>query len=157
LDDERYFKKYQWIEADVRKAIRDARPESYNIRCDSIQLGDVIPTESGDWSRREEWLLQPDHIFESVTALQAARGSTGTRIGMVKPHEVFDVSAEPYPDDEKRQFWSKYHAIMAQQELPFEPEDVMQVKPISPPDFRFKIHFRSGDKEHEFSVFDWEV
>ena len=32
LDDERYFKKYQWIEADVRKAMRDARTESYNIR-----------------------------------------------------------------------------------------------------------------------------
>lgn len=90
LDDETYFKKYQWIVADVRKALRDARPESYNIRPDSIELGDTIPTESGDWSRRAEWIIQPDHIFESVTALQEAREKTGTTIGMVKPHEVLD-------------------------------------------------------------------
>src|SRR5437764_13546241 len=57
LNDERYFKKYQWIEADVRKARLDARPESYNIRADSIQLGETIPPESGDWSRGAEWLM----------------------------------------------------------------------------------------------------
>ena len=157
LDDERYFKKYQWIEADVRKAMRDVRPESYNIRPDSIQIGETIPTESGDWSRRAEWIIQPDHIFQSVKALQEAREKVGTTIGMVNPHEVLDFTSEPYPEDEKRQFWSKYQAIMAQQELQFEPEDETIVKPISPPDFRFKIRFRSDDKEHEFSVFDWEV
>ncbi len=157
LDDERYFKKYQWIEADVRKAMRDARTESYNIRPDSIKVGETIPTANGDWSQRAEWIIQPDHIFSSVKALQEARENNGTTIGMVKPHEVIDFYAEPYPDDEKRQFWSKYKAILAQQELQFEPEEETPVKPISPPDFRFKIKFRSDDKEHEFSVFDWEV
>lgn len=157
LDDERYFKKYQWIEADIRKAIRDSRPESYNIRCDSIQIGETILSENGDWSRRAEWIIQPGHIFSSVTALQEARDKVGTSIGMVKPDEVLDFSAEPYPDDEKRQFWSKYAAILAQQELVFEPADETSIKPISPPDFRFKIRFRSEDKEHEFGVFDWEA
>jgi len=43
LDEEQVFKKYQWIEADVRKASRDARPESYNIRCDNITVGKSSP------------------------------------------------------------------------------------------------------------------
>lgn len=157
LDDERYFKKYQWIEADVRKARRDARPESYNIRPDSIDIGETIPTESGDWSRRAEWIIQPGHIFESVKALQEARERDGTTIGMVKPHEVLEFSADPYPEDERRQFWTKYKAIMSQQEIQFEGEEESNVKPLSPPEFRFKIKFRSDDKVHEFSVFDWEV
>src|SRR5438552_13822171 len=78
LDDERYFKKYQWIEADVRKAMKDPRPESYNVRPDTIALRETIPTERGDWSRRAEWIMTPEHVFDSVTALQASREKIGT-------------------------------------------------------------------------------
>ena len=155
LDDERYFKKYQWIEAEVRKARQDARPESYNIRCDGITVGETIPTDKGDWGRRAEWVVRPGHVFPSVTALQEAREQNGTSIGMVKPAEVLRVFTEAYPEDERRDFWAKYKAIQQVQEIPFEEENPVQ--PISPPDYRFKVRFRSGDREHEFTVFDWEV
>jgi hypothetical protein len=120
-------------------------------------VGETISTEKGDWSQRAAWIIQPGHIFPSVTALQEARERSGTSIGMVKPTEVIRFQAEPYPEDEKRDFWAKYRGILAQQEIQFEPKDEVPVRPISPPDFRFKIRFRSGEKEHEFSVFDWEV
>ncbi len=162
LDAERVFKKYQWIEATVRKAIKDPRPESYNIRCDSIELGETIPTVKGDWSRRAEWITEPSgHIFRSVEALQEARKTDGTSIGMVKPLHVKDFLVEPYPEAEKRRFWSKYRAIQQEQELPFESETEKTVKPLSPPDFRFKIKFRCDDpacpQDHVFGVYDWEV
>jgi hypothetical protein len=57
LDDDKVFKKYQWIEADVRPAIHDSRPESHNIRCDSIEIGETIPTMKGNWSARAEWVM----------------------------------------------------------------------------------------------------
>lgn len=157
LDDDHYFKKYQWIDADVRKARLDARPESYNIRPDSIQIGETIPTENGDWSRRAEWIMRPDHIFRSVGALQEARKNAGTTIGMVKPDEVLTFSADPYPEEDKQQFWSKYKSILSQQELQLDLGEESNVKPLSPPDFRFKIKFRSENREHDFGVFDWEV
>jgi hypothetical protein len=157
LDDEHVFKKYQWIEADVRKAIGDARPESYNIRPSTIQVGEKIETKRGDWSERARWVLQPGHTFASVTALQAAREAHGTSIGMVKPDEVLGYPVETYPEDEKKSWWARYHGILQQPDLPFTEEEDEPIRPISPPDFRFKIKFRSGEKEHEFSVFDWEV
>lgn len=161
LDDEQVFKKYQWIEADVRKAMRDARPESYNIRCDTIETGETVPTEKGDWSKRAAWVMNPAHIFTSVEALQEARKRDGTSIGIVKPHEVVDLAAEAYPEDEKSQFWTKYRAIQEVQELAFEPEADRHIKPLSPPDFRFKIKFRCDDpactKVHDIGVYDWEV
>ena len=162
LDDEQVFRKYQWIEADVRKAVMDHRPESYNIRCDNISVGDTIPTDKGTWSQRAPWITQPQgHIFRSVEALQAAREQNGTSIGMIKPLEVTDVRAEPYTQDEREQFWKKYEQVVAQQELVFDPETERNVRPLPAPTYRFKIKFRCGDplcrQDHLFSVFDWEV
>jgi hypothetical protein len=157
LNDEQVFKKYQWIDADVKRPRRDSRPESYNIHPETIQVGDFIPTDKGDWSERAAWLLQPDHFFESVEALQAEREWKGTSIGMVKPDEVLDFPVYSYPDGEKAGWWVKYRSILEQQEFQFAPSDVLPVKRLSPPDFRFKIKFRSGDNIHEFSVFDWEI
>jgi hypothetical protein len=107
LDDEKVFKKYQWIEAFVRKAIKDTRPESYNIRCDGITVGEFIPSEKGDWSRRAEWIIQPGHIFRSVESLQDAREREGTSIGMVKPLSVTDYRVEAYSEEERQGFWAK--------------------------------------------------
>lgn len=161
LDDEKVFKKYQWIEASVRKAIRDTRPESYNIRCDDITVGEFIPTEQGDWSRRAEWVLHPGHIFRSVEALQAAREQNGTSIGMVKPLSVTNYRVEAYSEQDRRDFWTKYRSILAQQEFQFSPEEEHPVRPLPPPEFRFQLMFRCDDsactKDHVFSLFDWEV
>jgi hypothetical protein len=76
---------------------------------------------------------------------------------MVKPDEILGFRADPYSEEDRRSFWAKYNAILEQQEFQFTPEEETPVKPIDPPDFRFKIKFRSGSLEHEFSVFDWEV
>jgi hypothetical protein len=156
------FKKYQWIEADVRKAIKDHRPESYNIRVGTISVGDTIPTLKGDWSCRAEWITQPPgHIYRSIEALQTARENNGISIGMVKPLRVTDYHAEPYSANERAEFWAKYHAILAQQEFQFAPEEEEPVRLLPPPEYRFQLSFRCDDpacpKDHKFSVFDWEV
>src|SRR5580704_6023249 len=54
LDDQKYFKKYQWITADVQPAgPRDKRPESYRIRFDRIEVGETIDTgRNSEWSER---------------------------------------------------------------------------------------------------------
>lgn len=156
LDDQHFFKKYQWIEADVRKATGDPRPESYNIRPDSIVIGDTIKTNKGDWSDRAAWVLQPGNTFATVSALLAARETDGTSIGMVKPDQVLGFPVERYPAQERNEWWAKYRTIAERPDLPFMEGD-RTVNPISPPDYRFKVKFRSGDKEHEFSILDWEV
>jgi hypothetical protein len=161
LEGDTIFKKYQWIEADVRKAIKDARPESYNIRPDTIAVGEPIPTVRGDWSRRAEWILRPDHTFRSVEALQATRERNGTSIGMVRPLLVRDYRAEAYSESERRDFWGKYRSILAQQDLPFENEGERAIKPLPPPEYRFQLVFRCDDpdciRDHVFTVFDWEI
>lgn len=162
LEDDKVFKKYQWIEADITKSQRDHRPESYKIRLDNIEVGEFIPTENGNWDRRADWIMGPPNIFQSVEAIQAARANNGTSIGLIKPLEYVDFRAEPFPEKEKKEFWKKYNLLQQQRELPFEPDtEEKSTTPLPPPDFRFKIHFRCDDTAckivHEFGVFDWEV
>ncbi len=46
-------------------------------------------------------------------------------------------------------------------ELPLDPETHREIKPLTPPDYRFKIEFRCDDERcqhnHNFSVLDWEL
>ncbi len=161
LNDNSVFQKYRFIEADVTKSLRDSRPESYKIRLDNITPGDVVGTDGGDWDRRADLIMQPQNIYQSVEALQAAQEKDHTSLGLVRPAECVDFSAEEFPEEEKRSFWKRYDAIQAQADLPFEPDTERLVSPLPPPDYRFRIHFRCDDpactKPHVFTVFDWEV
>lgn len=50
---------------------------------------------------------------------------------------------------------------MAQIELPLDLTTGKEIRPLSPPDFRYKIEFRCSDgrceRPHNFSVLDWDV
>jgi hypothetical protein len=162
LTDDKVFKKYQWITAKIRKAIRDPRPESYNINTDTIQPGEILETKKSDWSARALWITIPaGHVFPSVEALQTAQSENGTSIGMVKPAIVTDVIAVPFSRSEQDEFWSKSQEIAAQQQLFDMVEDKGIVRTLPAPQFRFQIQFHCDDsactKDHCLSVFDWEV
>lgn len=160
LDDERIFKKYQWIEATVARNLSDPRPESYRIAAEEIETGETIPTGRGNWDDRAEWVMQPENIFPSVEALQAQQQKDRTSLGLVKPAEVTGVKAVPVPQKERENFNSRYEETVRQMDLPLDPETGREVKPLRAPDYRFKIAFRCDDPEcdgHEFSVLDWEM
>ena len=159
LDDEQYFKKYQWIEADVCRAPADGRPESFRINANNIVLLDTIDTQRGTWHDRSSWVLHPENIFQSVEALQARQAKDHTSLGLVKPKTVIQVKAIPFTPAEKKGFWRKYDQVLAQPKFAFKEEN--PVKPLHPPDWRFVIRFTCDDPRcdgvHNFSVLDWEV
>lgn len=161
LSGDNRFKKYQWIEGDIQRADdKDPRPESYRIRPDTISLEGQIPTNRGDWSERESWIFHEQNLFDSVEALQEQRKVDHTSLGLVKPAEILDIRPEEVPQEDRDKYWERYEIATRQHELPFEPAREKQVKPLGPPDFRFKIEFRCADSEctgHAMSVLDWEV
>ncbi len=160
LEDERVFKKYQWIEAEVARNLRDPRPESFKIRYDGIETGETIPTKSGNWDARAEWVMQPGNVFQSVEVLQDQQSEDKTSLGLVRPAEVDDVRAVRVSEQEKQGFTKRYEQAVSQMELPLDPDTGREIRPLRPPDYRFKIHFRCNDqrcKSHKFSVLDWEI
>lgn len=162
MDDERWFRKYQWIQAYVTRAESDPRPESYKIRADSIEIGEFISTErGGNWDKRAAWIMQPQNVFPSVEALQEKQRLDNTSLGIIRPRTIVRVYAEPFGRAERESFWQRYQQVVAQMELPLDPETQRPVKPLSPPDYRFKVVFRCDDQhcrhDHDFSILDWEV
>lgn len=162
MDDEKYFRKYQWIEAYVTRSSSDPRPESYKIRADGIEVFDTIRTKSGgNWDDRAEWIMHTENIFQSVEALQEQQGIDHTSLGLVRPKSVTKVIAQKYGQTERAHFWEKYKNAVAQMELPLDPDTQREIKPLTPPDYRFKIQFRCDDnrcqQDHTFSVLDWEI
>ncbi len=161
MDDEQVFRKDQWIEADVMKAQNDPRPESYRIHPDRIKLLGEIKSKKGDWSARADWIINDFNVFQSVEALQERQMVDRTSLGLVKPLSILDVHAIPYGVKEKVKFWKNYEDAVRQMDLPLDPDTNREIKPITPPDYSFKIKFKCDDKqckgEHSFSVFDWEV
>ena len=51
LDDDKRFKKYQWIDVDVKSARGDPRPESHNLNIEKIAIGPSVPASSARRAR----------------------------------------------------------------------------------------------------------
>ncbi|MFH1735658.1 MAG: hypothetical protein ABIE92_13210, partial [bacterium] len=114
IDDEKIFRKYQWIEAEVKKAEGDNRPESFKILPESIKVDGILKTKRGDWSERAAWILNDKNIYQSVEALQEKQSKDFTSLGLVKPLEVLDVQSKPVSISEKHDFWTKYEEATQQ-------------------------------------------
>lgn len=161
MDDKKIFKKYQWVEADVAKSSSDPRPESFKIRADNIVTLDAIPTKRGNWDERAKWIINDNNIYRSVEAIKDKQKIDNTSLGLVKPYQVKGIKYSAFPHAEQDKFWQNYRNAISQMELTLDPENEHIVKPLTPPDFRFKITFRCDDRhcqiDHQFSVLDWEI
>lgn len=161
IDDEKVFRKYQWIEAFVAQSPEDPRPESYKIQYDDIKILDRIPTDRGNWDDRAQWILRPQNIYRSVEELQHRQRVDKTSLGLVKPKEVVSVKYREYDEAEKERFWKNYEEVVRQMDLPFDEIAGHEIKPLTPPDFRFSVHFYCDDPNcqsgHVFHPLDWEV
>jgi hypothetical protein len=161
MDDEKIFKKYQWIEAYVTKSGNDPRPESYKIRYDDIEISDIIAPGAHDWGARAEWVITESNVFRSVEALKERQQTDLTSLGLVKPREIIGISSSETPSEEVRDFWKRYTDSLQQMQLPLELDVEHKVKPLKPANFKFKIRFRCEDERcqsvHEFGILDWEI
>lgn len=161
LDDQKIFVKYQWIEASICNNPSDARPESFKIDFNDIKVGEKIPTKNGNWENRAAWILNPENLFRSVEEIQKRQAVDKTSLGLISPRSVSEIKFEPIPFSEQREWKKRYDAVLGQLDLPFIQEEKRDIKPIPPPDFRFKVSFRCDDvdcmQDHNFSVLDWEI
>lgn len=160
MDDDSKFKKYQWITAEVRKSSSDLRPESFKIRCDGLEIGEMIETKNGNWDARADWILTPSNCVPSVEALQEAQQRDGTSLGIIKPAEIRRIHRARLSEADREEYIERIKEAQAQPELSFDPDKGSPTLPLSAPDFRFKVEFRCDDSAcsgHDFSVLDWEV
>ncbi len=88
------YKKYDWIEIDLRKNESDYRPESYEpikLNTEIKPLGHL--DTSSNWLKRKEIILK--HVRRNISALieEAKDKKRYTSLAVFKPKEILDFSA----------------------------------------------------------------
>jgi len=159
IDDEKQFKKWQWISARIAKAPKDHRPESYKVYLDTVVCdGEPISTREGWQKRRVELSAIP--IYGDFAELDAARHSDGTTLGLVRPTRVLALDITPtnkpnWTEEEKSKL------VRQRQRGLFEQTDckvISQLRKV-PFDFHYRYVCNAGDRDCEYrhKIVDWEA
>ena len=147
------FSKYQWIEANVRKA-SDSRPESYTPDLDSLHIvSDVVPT-THEWAARRALLrdLTGPTMCDLRRELRGNRARSAS-LGMVKPRSIDGLVIRAEVDPE----WSEGDLARLRQ-YPLwgtTPERELEKMPVK---FTYEFHCEDADcTQHRLRCTDWEM
>ena len=160
VDDEKQFKKWQWVKLRIEKAKNDHRPESHKVFVDTIQCeGTPLPT-SNDWqARRNE--LSNLAVFADFSAVEAARLAHGPTLALLRPANILalDITAAKVPDwtQEERDKLIQY----LRQEGLFDDADAKKIKTLRkvPFDFHYRYECAVDGKAvaYRHKIADWEA
>jgi len=138
LEDASKFVAWQYIEAEIKKDLSDPRPESYNVRDDSIEPLDFVPSTEAE--RRCHILEQSPHFFRSVEELLIRNKEMSTSLGTIRPAEILGTSVRPRDEGERDEWELKEQEILAQKTL-IGPDP----KKIDFPEAKFFVKWRCDD------------
>jgi hypothetical protein len=160
IEENKQFKKWQWIEVRVEKSSKDHRPESHKIYVDDIVCGDIIPTKN-EWSERRKWL---DKIpaFDSFAALEQASENQDISLALLRPERILDleVTKARNPDWTEEERNKLVHQQM-QDDIFTEDQAIRQIKQLRkiPYDFHYRYVSSNaeGETERRHKIVDWEA
>jgi hypothetical protein len=152
LDEDKRFKKYQWIDVAVRRARNDSRPESFNLNDGSIKIVGSVPPRNG-WRARKDFLLPLQRASLCQIERERAENSFPT-LGFFRPARInrLAIDAADPPD------WTPHQrALLSRQLLPFGSGPKAELEKVP---FDFRYEFQCDDSEcngHKLMCTDWEM
>lgn len=150
LDDDKRFKKYQWISVDIRRS-SDPRPESHEINPDSIVIESPVITTANKWETRKETMMPLES--HCLCCLEAERkASRAATLGFFKPHQI-----QRFIIRNDRAEWTESELGRLSQ-LSFGQKNPLQRLEKIP--YKFIYKFRCDHetcRSHHLSVTDWEL
>jgi hypothetical protein len=160
IDDDKQFKKWQWVTARIEKARNDRRPESHRVFIDTIVCdGDPLPSSRGWQSRRDQLRKMP--TFDDFAALDAVRASSGITLALLRPSRVLGLDITPTDNPD---WTNQEREKLVQHERQGGLFDEAAAKKIVtlrkvPFDFHYRYACNIGDVTHEYrhKIVDWEV
>jgi hypothetical protein len=160
VDDDKQFKKWQWIKVRIEKARNDHRPESHKVFVDTIVCeGQPLATKD-DWAARREQLGKIA-VYDDFAALEQARQAEQVTLGLLRPSRIvgLEITASKNPDwsDEEKQ---KLIQDLKQEGL-FEAADAKKIATLKkvPFDFHYRYECNVDGKtvEYRHKIADWEA
>lgn len=157
LNEEEQYRKFDWIELDLRKSTSDPRPETYHpTDAKSIQAVDHLDTKNA-WQARSN-ALKRVAVYERLQPLLDGAKANTISLAMFKPTRIVDFFWEPCErnwDDAKV---AAMREMASQGEL-FADEEWRQTFRLMPKlPYNFSYRFEDADgRRSELQVLDWEA
>ncbi len=157
LRDEGKYRKYQWVDIDLKKAKKDFRPESYSPSDNSLSDLEIIETvdTSHNWRKRKFLILENGpKVFTSMTELiKDSQDSKNVSLATFKPTKITGFDFE-----EERDWKSGLQKNIQQQDLFDERGGRGNLDSVNKLPFKFfyKIEDETG-KSSRLMIEDWEI
>lgn len=160
INDDRQFKKWQWITVRTEKSKNDHRTESHKLFVDTIRC-DPEPLSTADNWRARRALLDKLEVFSDFAAVQKAREERGVTLALLRPARVIGLDIRPttdpdWTDDEKAKLLQ-----MQEQGALFDASDAKSLRMLRkiPYDFhyRYECDRATGPIGHRHKIVDWEI
>ena len=152
------FKKYQWIELDLRKPSKhDFRPESYSPvypdLSDKKLLGQI--DTKYEWEERKKICLT--QVFKNMGDLiNLSKNPTNKSLATFKPTKIIDFIIEADEREWKREWLDQLNQIDLF--TSHNQKNLAPRIPIRKVPYKFKYHFAdSAGKESKMMIEDWEI
>lgn len=157
LEDNQRYRKYQWIELDLKKNTQDKRPESYSpTNIDDIQLGGMIGTER-NWAERKALILENNKVYTSLDEVIEGAHNNAFSFAILKPSKIVDFKVEAV---EREWDATKQQAIEAslQQGSLFQENDHSDFQIAKKLPYKFSYRFEDDQgRESKMMIEDWEI
>jgi hypothetical protein len=151
LNPDQRFRKYQWIEVEVRKARNDPRPESYNLSIESIQAkSDPLPTIN-DWQARKD-IIFPLKAHCLCCLKNERDAKNHPTLGFFRPKLIQRIFIEPDTPTWTHEQLTRLHQIDLFRKAP---QSELEKVP-----YKFKYEFICDETTcsgHTMMCTDWEM
>lgn len=160
IEENQKFKKWQWIEAGIEKAVSDHRPESHKLDLGTLKLKEEITTKK-EWAERREW-IEKLPTFNSFDEIEQSRKNDGLSIALLRPKKILGLEIKnarhkEWTDEEKE----KLMRAQMQGELFSKAQAQQQVKELRKVPFDFYYSYLcdtpNGEKQNIHKIVDWEA
>jgi len=157
LNEEEQYRKFDWIELDVRKSTSDPRPETYHpTDAKAIERVDHIDTKD-EWRVRRS-VLSAAIVYDRLQPLLDGAKSNSFSLAMFKPTRILDFIWEECERDWDTAKVEAMRNAASQGEL-FNEEEwrrTFQLMPKLPYNFSYRFEDAAG-RQSELQVLDWEA
>ncbi len=157
LQSDRRYKKYQWVEMDIKKNSKDHRPESYVPRdIDNIDLGEIISTKNA-WKERRDFILGKNIIYKELAKIIEGAKKNKFSLVVFKPARILDFIIEPTSREWDQNKEQVAQAALKQGSL-FDENRNRDFNLMPKLPYKFSYHFEDDTgRKSKLMIEDWET
>ncbi len=157
LKEHERYKKYQWVEVDIKKNPSDPRPESYKLeRPPSIRIVNAPLPMTNNWLLRKEALDQTPVYTGLDEVIKKANDENSLSLCQFKPREILELKVERVDSNWKPEILDE---IEAQNKQGFLFKDMKRkIELVKKVPYKFSYRFKDDQgRESTLMIEDWEI